>query len=330
MQLLDDYHDKIPVIAIICIFLLIQVLSLCIAPYYQNTDIKAFEDPTSILNAIYFVIIMIFATVMILLLAKYNKKWIIHGLLIFSIFLTLYIGFDAFLLGLMLESVSSILIHVSSLIMAVVLTVVLFKFKRWYFVNLVGVILAITISVLFGVSLIPIVSMALLVILAIYDYISVYKTKHMITLADDLIDYNLPLLLVIPKKKNFSMDEMEKINQSQNNDYIKSEINNYEIKDASNEINKNHTDKNGVKEIKKDRKALIIGLGDMIIPTIFVVSANVYIGLIPAIGAIVGGSIGLFLLLNGIGNSKPKAGLPFLNGGVILGFLITLLLISII
>jgi len=74
----------------------------------------------------------------------------------------------------------------------------------------------------------------------------------------------------------------------------------------------------------------MIGLGDMIIPTIFVVSSNVYIGLFPAIGSMIGGTIGLFLLLRDIGNSKPKAGLPFLNGGVILGFLITLLSINII
>jgi len=146
----------------------------------------------------------------------------------------------------------------------------------------------------------------------------------MITLADDLIDYNLPLLLIIPKKKSFSMDEMEKINPGQN-------ISRLEI-DESDELSDldNRNGKNGERYTKKDRKTLMIGLGDMIIPTIFVVSSNVYIGLLPAIGSMIGGTIGLFLLLRDIGNSKPKAGLPFLNGGVILGFLITLLSINII
>ena len=321
---MDDYSDKIPVIAVVCIFLLIQVLSLYIAPYYQDTGIKAFEDPTSILNALYFIVIMIFATVVILLLSRYNMKWVIHGLLIFSIFLTLYIGFDTFILGFIVEPTSSALLHAVSLILSVFLTVILFKFKRWYIINFVGVILAVTISVLFGVSLIPIVSLILLLLLAIYDYISVYKTKHMITLADDLIDYNLPLLLIIPKKKSFSMDEMEKINPGQN-------ISRLEI-DESDELSDldNRNGKNGERYTKKDRKTLMIGLGDMIIPTIFVVSSNVYIGLLPAIGSMIGGTIGLFLLLRDIGNSKPKAGLPFLNGGVILGFLITLLSINII
>jgi len=290
------------------------------APYYQDTEIKAFEDPTSLLNALYFVIIMIFATVMILLLSKYKMKRVIHGLLIFSIFLTLYIGFDTFLLGFIAESVSSVLLHAISLIIAVFLTIILFKLKRWYIINFVGIILAITIGILFGISLIPIVSMVLLLLLAIYDYISVYKTKHMVTLADDLIDYNLPLLLVIPKKKDFSMDEMEKIGQRNNS-------HKFENDGIDKESNHNY---DGEKGIKKDRKTLIIGLGDMIIPTIFVVSSNVYIGLFPAIGSIIGGTIGLFLLLRDIGNSKPKAGLPFLNGGAIIGFLIALLLMNII
>jgi presenilin-like A22 family membrane protease len=143
----------------------------------------------------------------------------------------------------------------------------------------------------------------------------------MITLADDLIDYNLPLLLVIPKKKDFSMEEMEKISQSHKS---------HKFENDKTDEESNLNDENNEKKIKKDRKALIIGLGDLIIPTIFVVSSNVYMGLIPSLGAIIGGTIGLFLLLRDIGNSKPKAGLPFLNGGVILGFLITLLLINII
>lgn len=269
---------------------------MCMAPYYH---IKTFEDPTSLLNAIYFVIIMVFATVIILLLSKYNMKRVIYALLIFSIFLTLYIAIDAFLLGFIAKSTVSIFLHAISIMIAIFLTVILFKFKRWYIIDFVGIILAVTIGTLFGISLIPIVSIVLLLLLAIYDYISVYKTKHMITLADDLIDYNLPLLLVIPKDKNFSMAD-------------------YKLKENRN------------KNAKKDRKALIIGLGDLIIPTILIVSSNVYVGLLPSIGAIIGGVIGLFFLLRDINNSKPKAGLPFLNGGVILGFLITLFLISII
>jgi presenilin-like A22 family membrane protease len=62
-----------------------------------------------------------------------------------------------------------------------------------------------------------------------------------------------------------------------------------------------------------------------------VVSANVFIlngwrlfGLVnlPALGAIIGSLAGLGVLLYFVNSGKPQAGLPPLNGGTILGFLI--------
>jgi presenilin-like A22 family membrane protease len=62
-----------------------------------------------------------------------------------------------------------------------------------------------------------------------------------------------------------------------------------------------------------------------------VVSANVFIlngwrlfGLVnlPALGAIIGSLAGLAVLLYFVNSGKPQAGLPPLNGGTILGFLI--------
>ena len=74
----------------------------------------------------------------------------------------------------------------------------------------------------------------------------------------------------------------------------------------------------------------------MIMPAILVVSANVfvhgtkYFGLInlPALGAIIGSIAGLIVLLHFVMSGKPQAGLPPLNGGTILGFLVGLALLS--
>ena len=68
-------------------------------------------------------------------------------------------------------------------------------------------------------------------------------------------------------------------------------------------------------------------MGDMIMPSILVVSANVFLqgwrlgGMInlPALGAIVGSLAGLVVLLYFVMSGKPQAGLPPLNGGTILG-----------
>jgi len=43
---------------------------------------------------------------------------------------------------------------------------------------------------------------------------------------------------------------------------------------------------------------------------------------LPALGAIIGSLAGLVVLLHFVMSGKPQAGLPPLNGGTILGFLV--------
>jgi presenilin-like A22 family membrane protease len=72
-----------------------------------------------------------------------------------------------------------------------------------------------------------------------------------------------------------------------------------------------------------------MGLGDAVIPTVLVISANSFmsapaIGFInvPAFGAAVGTIVGYAVLMWFVLKGKPQAGLPFLNSGAIGGFLI--------
>jgi presenilin-like A22 family membrane protease len=70
-------------------------------------------------------------------------------------------------------------------------------------------------------------------------------------------------------------------------------------------------------------------MGDLIMPSILVVSANVFLqgaklgGFInlAALGAVIGSVIGLTVLLYLVMSGRPQAGLPPINGGTILGFL---------
>jgi presenilin-like A22 family membrane protease len=82
-----------------------------------------------------------------------------------------------------------------------------------------------------------------------------------------------------------------------------------------------------------ERAAYIIGMGDMIMPSVLVVSANTFLtggrffGVLnlPALGAIAGSLAGLAILIFHVQQGKPQAGLPPLNGCTILGFLAGLL-----
>jgi presenilin-like A22 family membrane protease len=161
-------------------------------------------------------------------------------------------------------------------------------------IDTLGVLIAAGVASIFGVSLEIVPVVILLVLLAVYDAISVYKTKHMITLAEGVIDLKTPILFVIPKRRDYS--------------FIREGI--------------------GKLEEGGERAAFIMGMGDLIMPSILVVSANVFLkgyrvlGFVnlPALGAIIGSLAGLLVLLYFVSSGRPQAGLPPLNGGTIIGF----------
>jgi presenilin-like A22 family membrane protease len=163
-------------------------------------------------------------------------------------------------------------------------------------IDSLGILIGAGVAAIFGASLEILPVLLLLILLAVYDAISVYKTKHMITLAEGVIDLKTPILFVVPKRRDYS--------------FIREGIG--KLGDGG------------------ERAAFIIGMGDMIMPSILVVSANVFLngwrlaGLInlPAIGAIVGSLAGMGVLLWFVNSGKPQAGLPPLNGGTILGFVV--------
>src|SRR5208283_235080 len=88
--------------------------------------------------------------------------------------------------------------------LAVAATVLLYKYPEWYVIDALGLLLAAGVASNFGVSLGTVAVILLLVILAAYVAISVYKTKHMITRAEGVIDLNTPILYVIPNKRDSS------------------------------------------------------------------------------------------------------------------------------
>jgi presenilin-like A22 family membrane protease len=70
---------------------------------------------------------------------------------------------------------------------------------------------------------------------------------------------------------------------------------------------------------------MFMGLGDLVMPTILVVSALQFSqpgwnGL-PSIGAAIGTLVGYAVLMGYVLKGRPQAGLPLLNGGSLVGFL---------
>ncbi len=266
------------VLVILAIYASAGFLGAILTPQYKAAGMQAFKNPESVTNSItYFLAILIF-TGIILILSRYRA--ILKAILYFVVFLSCYYTFYPFL-GLL------------GFVPSAVILLALVKKPSWLSVDIAAYFLSIGVISIFGISLAPVPAIVLMLVLAIYDAISVYKTKHMLTLAESITDISVPMLFVIPVSSDFSLED----------------------------------GKLGGKEDKKERKSVFLGVGDVVIPNILVASAQRFVqapvifGLkLPAWFALFGGLIGLSILLTKFAD-RPQAGLPFLNIPTILGFL---------
>lgn len=282
--------DYLPILSMAGLILIVQIISLLLSTPMETNNMQAFEDPTQVSNSIYYIVLVLTFTLVVLIAIKKNMKWIVSLLIYLAIISTLYYVF--FALFTLIPSLSGFE-DVLSVLISTGLTVLLYKYPEWYVIDILGVCVGGGVSALLGISLSVIPVIILLILLAVYDAISVYKTKHMIAMAEGIMDLKLPILFIIPKHRSYS--------------FVK------------------ETFKEGEK-----REAFFMGLGDAVMPTLLVVSANVFIGngglSYPVLGTILGTLAGHIVLSIVVMRGNPQAGLPFLNTGAILGFFAGVLL----
>ena len=198
----------------------------------------------------------------------------------------------------------------TGLVIAVILMAALIIRPEWYVVNTVGVLVGAGVIVMLGVTFVPTLIVIFMILAAIYDAWAVYRSKHMLDLADTMIGLNLPILLVAPQGSGYSM-----LNEKDSIRPPEAAQTNGDTANAPTTIKKR----------KKPQEAMFMGLGDVIFPGMLVVSCVDAIptgGLAVGISALIGGLVGYFVLMGYVASGRPQAGLPLLNGGAILGYII--------
>lgn len=274
--------------------LVVQVIALALAVPLNRNGMSAFENPESLLNPLIYVVLIVVYAIIVLVIIKYKLRLLLKAIITLAVFSTLiyvFIGVSGLFIS---DPLSSVPVLAGSFVLAIVLTALMLVYPEWYVVDVVGLLTAAGAAALFGVSLAVVPTLLLLIALIAYDYIAVYKTKHMLTLAEGVTDLNLPILFVLPTKLNYS--------------YIRN--------------------KAKIKELKEgERETFIMGLGDTVMPTILAVSANVFItapgiGFVnfPALFTVLGTLVSHAALMYYVLKGKPMAGLPFLCTGAIVGF----------
>lgn len=271
-----------PVVVMLLFMIAVQLLAVAITPAIIASGNRVFEDPASTANPLLYLIIILGFTGLLLAAIRLKQGWIISGFIQLSVAASIYYVLVAFMDPLL------------ALVPTAAMLLLLRFYPEWYVIDLFGILVCAGISSLFGVSMTTLPALLLLLVLAVYDAISVYKTRHMVSLAEGVISIKAPLLFVVPKSRDYSFRHDQ-------------------VSVSSGE--------------GKKRGAYFLGLGDAIIPTILVISADwslpaaSFFGLnLPALGAMIGTYLG-FVALMTTSRDKPQAGLPFLDTGAILGFL---------
>jgi presenilin-like A22 family membrane protease len=288
--------DLLPMVLMGGLFVVVDLLAFWISGPFEAAGEVAFVNPSDPFNLVFFFTVMIVFTAVILLIAKWGKTRIIQAIFLGSTgLLGIYVFYP--LLGYVLPWELSLGLSVA--LMAVIVSL-LVKFPEWYVIDISGVITAVGAIAMLGISLTILIVLVLLIGMALYDAISVYKTKHMIDLADTLIDLKLPILYVIPKTRGYSLVKQTK----------------------------------GLKESLAEgekRDAFFMGVGDIVIPGILAAAAFHNIannGLIIGLSVIAGTLVGFAALMTFVIKGKPQAGLPFLCPGAILGYVISSLILT--
>ena len=287
------------------LFLAAQLGAMLMVSTVLGEEYQAFEDPNDPMIPMYYIAAIIVFTLAVLYIIKKKRESLVRivflGAVAYTMFLVLWLvlaelsaGFDGGTLS-----------FFAAVALTGVLTYYLVKKPEWYVVDATGLLVAIGVIGILGISLQILPVMILLIALAVYDAISVYGTKHMVALADGVTQMKLPILLVIPKKLSYSYLEQKSLRE--------------EIKE------------------KKERDAMFMGLGDVIIPGVLIASAfycladdrvaGVPGNLLVAVGAMIGALVGFGLLMRYVLKGNPQAGLPLLNGGVIAGYVVAYLLV---
>jgi presenilin-like A22 family membrane protease len=307
-------------LAAVVLFVLVQVGALALVQPFESAGYQQVQNPQNPSNSIFYVVLLLVATGLMLVALKYGGDRVLRGFIILTSALISWYVFSVLFAPVAAGGALAIAA-------AAGVAVALYAHPEWYVVDAAGVVMGAGAAALFGISFGVLPAIILLVVLAVYDAISVYGTEHMLTLASGVMEMKVPVVLVIPLSLDYSflgaspMDDRDAATDADASPTAADGDADIVEADAS----------DGLDEEPMARDAFFIGLGDAVMPTILVASAAFFVdapdlGLpvaanLPAVTAMVGTLAGLVVLLWMVMKGRAHAGLPLLNGGAILGYL---------
>ena len=311
----------------VLLFLGVQLGALALVEPFYESERQAVEDPQNPTNSLVYFAIILVATALMLVTFKYDVEWLIKALIIgVSVMLVWFVFAELVPPVVTVGSVNAVAALASLAVGAALLF-----YPEWYVIDGTGVVMGAGAAALFGISFGLLPAILLLSVLAVYDAISVYRTEHMLDLAEGVMDLKIPVVLVIPTTLSFSYLESGSTEGVLEDDTDAETGDAAATADGAGDAVDSDEPSGDADALERD--ALFSGLGDAVIPTILVASAAYFLDVgaiavpgialnLPALTALAGTIAGLLVLMYMVLKGRPHAGLPLLNGGAIGGYLI--------
>jgi presenilin-like A22 family membrane protease len=325
---LDELAGHAPQAVIWCCYFATVLGGMLLADEAAAEGLAIFQDPGQVGNVGVFGLYVLVGTLVMLLAFRYGRGEDLVRLFLVAVFGTMTA--DAVLLagGAGGHIVSNgALGGIPTSPLGVGLTVgvaaVLWVYPEWYVVDVAAILAGSAAIAMIGLGFGPLPVVVLLVVWAAYDAYAVYGSGHMKDLASGSLDLKVPIVFVVPLEWGASFRDADL-------EGVVAEA----AADAENGDDGETAGEASDEDAERDGPPItLLGLGDAIIPGMLAVSAGQYLDApvvvtalnanLPALGALVGGVVGLL----GIAAISRRfggvhAGLPPLNAGVLLGYVV--------
>jgi len=345
---------------IVLVFVVVQLGAVAVVDPLDAGGNQFVEDTSDPTISVLYVVAILVMTGLMLAAFRLGVDGLIRAFVVFAgAYISLFV-FRAILPAVVTVEVAGTPVAVLAWAGAIAIGLALWVYPEWYVIDAAGIVMGIGAAGLFGINFGILPALVLLVVLAVYDAISVYGTEHMLTLASGVMEMRVPIVLVVPLTLSYSFLEVDVPDpagdggqQGAGEDVATPGMAEGDESDTGRAGNDGPdtqvaTDSSGADptanggsdtagesgEFELEREALFIGLGDVVIPTVLVASAAFFIGEVPtfglggltiglpAAGAMGGTLVGLVVLLYMVLQGRAHAGLPLLNGGAIGGYLV--------
>lgn len=283
-------------IHIVIIFMIVQFAGILLATQIFNnqtySSAVSAQIDSSPISALFFVLyIVIISALLLFLIRRFKASSIIiiweRLIVLVTSFFVFYIAISTIGYG-VLANLNPILTYLPAALAGALAVLLLYeKIRRPSFRNTAAIISSIGVGLLLGLGFGPIFALVVFFLLAIYDFIAVFITKHMIALADVAMQNNLALMVDVSEYAAIPRSSLSSKQLSAYREAIKSKA--IRIPDDI---------KNAVKGSVTIPASVALGTGDLAMPLMLSVSFyKIYLNFTLSIFIAIGGVFGLILTM---------------------------------